>query len=57
MMREGLSHWDPADLRRLTELLSRYSEDFAALTTKHIEDNKHGKTDDDKHGKTTEDGH
>lgn len=34
LMREGLSHWDPADLRTLTELLTRYSEDFAAIIAK-----------------------
>jgi DNA-binding MarR family transcriptional regulator len=51
-MRENLSHWDPADLRKLTELLSRYSEDFATIVTKGMEENKH----EIKHGKTTEDG-
>jgi DNA-binding MarR family transcriptional regulator len=64
-MREGLSHWDPAELRKLTELLSRYGEDFAAIITKGIDENKHDQHKDqhkqehkheNKHGKTTEDG-
>ena len=66
-MREGLSHWDPADLRKLTELLSRYTDDFAAIITKGIEENrqeqhkneaqKHqGAKHENKISKTTEDG-
>jgi DNA-binding MarR family transcriptional regulator len=47
LMREGLDHWDPQDLRTLSTLLSRYTEDFMAIMSKHSED---------KHGKTTEDG-
>ena len=47
LMREGLSHWDPADLRTFKDLLARYGEDFAEITTKSIEENKLSKTTED----------
>jgi DNA-binding MarR family transcriptional regulator len=46
-MREGFDHWDPADLRTLTQLMTRYVEDFSAIIAK---------TQDAKNGPTTEDG-
>ncbi len=39
-MREGLSHWDPAELRQLTELLRRYGEDFSAIVAKRADEDK-----------------
>jgi DNA-binding MarR family transcriptional regulator len=33
-MREGFEHWDPADLRTLGRLMTRYVEDFAAIVAK-----------------------
>lgn len=39
-MRDGLSHWDPEDLRTLKALLARYTEDLSALTPK-APDDKH----------------
>jgi DNA-binding MarR family transcriptional regulator len=35
MMRDGLSHWDAADLRTFAELLGRYAEDFVAIIAKN----------------------
>lgn len=46
-MREGFEHWDPADLRTLTRLMTRYVEDFSAIVAKSQET---------KNGPTTEDG-
>lgn len=36
-MREGFEHWDPADLRTLSRLMTRYVEDFAAIIAKSHE--------------------
>jgi DNA-binding MarR family transcriptional regulator len=49
LMREGLAHWDPDDLRTLSRLLARYAEDFNSIIARTYEE-KHGKT-------TTEEGH
>jgi DNA-binding MarR family transcriptional regulator len=46
-MREGFEHWDPEDLRTLTQLMIRYVEDFSAIVAKN---------QDAKNGPTTEDG-
>ena len=39
-MRDGFGHWDPADLRTLTRLMTRYVEDFAAIVAKSQEQAK-----------------
>lgn len=36
-MREGFEHWDPADLRTLGRLMTRYVEDFAAIIARSHE--------------------
>ena len=52
MMRDGLSHWDPEELRTFSRLLSRYSEDFTAIIAKPV-----SKTDDEHRETNDEDGH
>ena len=60
-MREGLAHWDPEDLRTLSRLTARYTEDFTALLLnedkfKHLL-HGNGKTGDTGTTPTTTDRH
>ena len=50
-MREGFEHWDPADLRTLSRLMTRYVEDFSAIVAKRNESKP-----ESQNGPTTEDG-